>query len=155
MAIGLIFVFLTVMTIVWCTMGRTMMALAPAASEVPVGRGFELLVDPLCVLHDVRLREVVTWGEDLLVGFTGGNGTWLRRDSFARGRLEVVDDQVDLSGELCFRHAARDTRTCRSLERWRDDGRVLVAVINDRIGLGAFVDESSSEALTTDLAYLV
>jgi hypothetical protein len=155
MAFGLVFVFLAVVTIVWFTMGRTMLALAPAASEVPVGPGFELLVDPLCALRDVRLREVVSWGEDLLVGFTGGHGTWLQPDSFARRRLDVVGDQVDVAGELCFRHGAGDARTRRSLELWRDDGRALVAVINDRIGVGALVDESSSEALTVDLAYLV
>jgi len=155
MAIGLLGVFIVVMTVVWFTMGRTMLALAPAASAVPVGPGFELLVDPLCALRDVRLREVVSWGEDLLVGFTGGNGTWLKRDSFAHRRLEVVKNQVNVAGELCFRHAARDARLRRSLELWRDDGRALVAVINDRIGVGALVDESSSEALTVDLAYLV
>jgi hypothetical protein len=155
MAIGLVFLFLVLVTAVWFTLGRTMLALAPIASEVPVGRGFELLVDPLCALHDVRLREVVSWGEDLLVGFTGGHGTWLMRDSFAHRRLEVAGHQVDVEGQLCFRNAARDKRTRRSLELWRDDGRVLVAVINDRIGVGALVDESSSEALTVDVAYLV
>jgi hypothetical protein len=145
--------FLMAVALVWMTMGRTMLALAPAASEVPVGRGFELLVDPLCALRDVRLREVVSWRDDLLVGFTGGNGTWLQRDSFARGQFEVVDDQVEVAGELCFPRGARDARMRRSLELWRDDGRVLVAVINDRVGLGGLVDESSSEALTIDLAY--
>jgi hypothetical protein len=155
MALLLTLLFLVSVTVVWLTMGRTMMALAPAASEVPVGRGFELLVDPLCALRDVRLREVVSWRDDLLVGFTGGNGTWLRRDSFATGRLEVIDDdQVDLAGELCFPHGARDARMRRSLEMWRNDGRALVAVINDRVGLGGLVDESSSEAVTIDLAYI-
>jgi hypothetical protein len=153
-AILLAMVFLVAVTGVWLTLGRTMMALAPAASEVPVGRGLELLVNPLCALHDVRLREVVSWRDDLLVGFTGGNGTWLRRDSFACGRLEVIDDQVEVAGELCFPRGARDARTRRSLELWRDDGRVLVAVINDRVGLGGLGDESSSEALTIDLAYM-
>jgi len=154
-AVGLIALLLTVVTIVWCTLGRSMMALAPAASEVPVGRGFELLVDPLCVLRGVQLREVVSSGGDLLVGFTGGHGSWLRRDAFARRRLDVVGDQVDVAAELCFRHGARDARTRQALERWRGDGRTLVAVINDRIGVGALVDESSNEALTVDLAYLV
>lgn len=145
----------TAATVVWFTIGRTMLAVAAVASEIPVGPALGLFADPLCALRGVRLVEIVVWRDDVLVGFTGGRGSWLRRGEAGGERVVVVDDDVDPAGELCLRHAARDARSRRLLELWRTERRALTAVMNEGLGLAALVDEVSREALTVDLAYPV
>ena len=80
-----------VSVVVWRTIGRTMLTVALLASEFAVGLRLELLENTTARLDNVRTGEVVRWRDDLLVAFSGGAETWIRRDS--RGRV-VVEGNV-------------------------------------------------------------
>jgi hypothetical protein len=115
-----------VSVVVWRTIGRTMLTVALLASEFAVGLRLELLENTTARLDNVRTGEVVRWRDDLLVAFSGGAETWIRRDS--RGRV-VVEDADGTISRLRLPHLARNARTRRLRIEWAKTPRPLTAIV--------------------------
>jgi hypothetical protein len=136
-----------VTVLVSLTMGRTLAKVSGAASNLRVGPRLPLLDDPLALLHDVRLREIVRWHDDFLVGFDRAHGSWTSPDHVPHAAgTPILHDLTDAEGQLCLAGGAREPRTRRLLREWQASELELVAVLA-RDGTFALVDTASQEAL--------
>ncbi len=133
--------------VVWCTLGRTVLRLAWLTTELPVGPDLHLLDNPAALLEGVRLREVVRWRDDLLVGFHGGRGSWTDSDHVPiAADAPIRADGESTDGQIRIVRGARDRRTRRLLRDWARDARTLVAVLS-RDGIFALIDVERREAV--------
>ena len=127
---------------VWATHGDRRVR---RKAEVPVGPAVDLLADPVALLEGVRLREVVRWDDELLVGFEGTQGSWIDPDHVSRRDATPTSDNVRTrTARFVFPEARTDRRTRRLLKRWQS--RSLVAVVA-RDGTLALIDLETRQAL--------
>jgi hypothetical protein len=121
---------------------------AGAAAEIPVGPGLNLLDHPVALLERVRIREVIRWGDDLLVGFDGTRGAWLGSTGMRPPAKTIVfaDPQHPVRGHLLILHGAHDRRALRLLDAWRDETDSLVVVLSSD-GTFALAETATREAL--------
>lgn len=99
--------------------GRT---LAPGARR-------RLFVDPVCRLRDLTLTEVIALGDDVLVGYAGGRGSWFTVDPEDRYRLHVIEGLDGIAGQLFLPDLVRDTEAMVLLHQWRDQKARLTGVV--------------------------
>ena len=104
------------------------------------GLGRRLFVDPACRLQDLTLTAVIVLGDDVLVGYTGGHGSWFTGDPDDRGSPRVMEGLHDVAGQLLLPDLVRDTDAMVLLQRWRDQGARLTSVVPRDAGVMVLAD---------------
>jgi hypothetical protein len=115
-SMAVVAVFGIVAVVVWLTIGRTMMRVAPLASEAPVGRAEQVRENEPGVTYVVR--GCARYGNDLLVAL-----------AVAEGRPVSGGERV-----VVLPGVAHDARALRLLDEWERGATRLVTVttIDDR-----------------------
>ena len=99
-----------------------------------------LFVDPACHLQDLTLTEVIALGDDVLVGYKGGHGSWFTGDPDDRRKSHVMEGLHDVAGQLFLPDLVRDTDAMVLLHRWRDQGARLISVVPRDAGVVVLAD---------------
>lgn len=141
-----------VSVLLWLALRRRAPALVGNVRALAPGLRRQLFVDPLCHLQDLTLTEVIALGDDVLVGYTGGYGSWFTVDPEDRGRPLVKDGLNDVAGQLFLPDLVRDTETMVLLQRWRDQGARLTSVVPRNAGVVGLADRRRRTAVVAALS---
>jgi hypothetical protein len=138
--------------LLWLALRRRAPALVGSARFLAPGLRRRLFVDPAYRLQDLTLTEVIALGDDVLLGYTGGHGSWFTVDPDDRGRTQVMEGLDDIApGQLFLPDLVRDTEAMVLLHQWRDQGTRLTSVVPRTVGVVALADRRRRTAVLAAL----
>ena len=126
--------------LLWLALRRRAPSLVGNGRTLTPGARRRLFVDPVCRLRDLTLTEVIALGDDVLVGYAGGRGSWFTVDPEDRDRLHVIEGLDGIAGQLFLPDLVRDTDAMVLLHRWRDQGARLISVVPRDAGVVVLAD---------------
>jgi len=115
--------------LLWLVLRRRAPAPVGDVSALAPGLGRRLFVDRACSLEDLTLTAVIVLGDDVLVGYAGGHGSWFTAEPDDRGLPHVMEGLHDVAGQFFLPDLVRDPDAMVLLQRWRDQGARLVSVV--------------------------
>jgi hypothetical protein len=137
--------------LLWLALRRRAPALVGNVRFLAPGLRRRLFVDPAYHLQDLTLTEVILLGDDVLLGYTGGHGSWFTVDPDDRGRTQVMEGLDDIAGQLFLPDLVRNTEAMVLLQQWRDQGTRLTSVVPRNAGVVALADRRRRTAVLAPL----